>query len=307
MRYGNRSQKTISPIAQRSTPGYIFDAVANEVLGKSPAMTRLIRNIFAGLYLVSAGAFAAPVAIDNAGFEDLYFGTLPEEFADVVPATAFPVGPAPTGWSIHGTLPGGASVGVLNPGVAGVNPMATNFPAGAPEGNNVALLYQNGPDGSSEYGIGQQLSATLTANTHYVLTVEVGNIDSGQSSVPFFNALGFFNLEGFPGYRVDLLAGGQVLASDNNSLNGTIAEGEFELSTVVFTSGAAHAQLGQNLEIRLFSLNLGDPINHPGASGVEVDFDDVQLDASAIPVPAGAFLIAIPLVFMASVSRRTIA
>ena len=304
MRYGNRSQKTIPPIAQRSTPGYIFDAVANEVLGKSPAMTTLIRTLLAGLCLVSTGAFSAPVAIDNAGFEDLYFGTLPEEFAGVVPATAFPTGPAPTGWSILEALPGGAFVGVLNPGVAGDDPMATNFPAGAPQGNNVALLYQSDAGGGPEYGIGQQLSATLTANTHYVLTVEVGNIDSGQSSVPFFNALDFFNLEGFPGYRVELFAGGQVLASDNNSLNGTIAEGEFELSTVVFTSGAAHAQLGQNLEIRLFSLNLGDLINHPSATGVEVDFDDVQLDASVIPVPAGAFLIVIPLVFMASVSRR---
>ena len=84
-------------------------------------------------------------------------------------------------------------------------------------------------------------------------------------------------MDGFPGYRVVLLAGGEILEQDMNTLAGTIPEGEFAESTVVFTSGLNHDQFDENLEIRLVNLNIVDPA-FPN-SDLEVDFDDVRLDA----------------------------
>ena len=87
----------------------------------------------------------------------------------------------------------------------------------------------------------------------------------------------FYSLTGFPGYSIQLFAGGTVLAQDNNTL--APAEGTFALSTVQFTSGGADAGFGQALTIRLLNLNLPN-------SGIEVNFDDVQLTAIAIPEPS---------------------
>jgi hypothetical protein len=170
------------------------------------------------------------------------------------------------------------------------------FPAAA-EGSRVGIAFNFfGSGDGGEYGMVQTLTDTITANTlqantQYTLEVEIGNIASGydQSSTP-----NFYNLDGFPGYRVDLLAGGVVLSSDNNSLAGSIAEATFETSTVTFTTGASHAQLGQALGIRLVNLNEIDG-DHPNAD-LEVDFDNVRLDATAIPEPTTVTLILLGLI-----------
>ena len=86
-------------------------------------------------------------------------------------------------------------------------------------------------------------------------------------------------MAGFPGYRVDILAGGEVLASDVNTL--AITEGTFATSTVTFNSTADHPQIGQNLEIHLVNLANGP--------GLEVDFDNVRLDAAPTNGIAGDF------------------
>lgn len=239
----------------------------------------------------------ASVTIVNPGFEDGYFGgNLPPQYNGVVPANAFPVGPAPNGWVRYDELgtafPTGGSVGVLNPGMEADNPMFTNFPAGAPEGNNVALVYYNGDQGGGAFGIFQQSNETLAASTVYTLTVEVGDIASGQSIIEPFAGFGYFDLRGFPGYRVQLLAGDTVIAEDNNTLTPAdgLDDGLFTTSTVQYTSGAAPAELGQALGIRLINLNNPDI---SGVSGLEVDFDDVRLDASAVvPLPMSAWLLA---------------
>jgi len=124
----------------------------------------------------------------------------------------------------------------------------------------------------------QTLTETLQANTRYALNVGIGNIASGTAT----NGT-FFDLDGFPGYRVDLSAGGTVIAQDNNSQAGLIAEGAFGNSTVTFASGAAPAQLGQPLQIRLVNLNQVDAM-FPNAN-LEVDFDNVRLTATAVPEP----------------------
>lgn len=236
-------------------------------------------GVFTGAILFFSIANAAPITIINSGFEDLYQG-------NDVPVGSFPVGDAPNGWSrydLNGVPVGGSLLGVLNPGTqadydadgGGALPC---FPAGAPEGDNVALLFKSGGASADEYGIEQQLVDTLQANTEYTLTVEVGNIQTcaglPSGSTPTFN------LDGFPGYRIELRAGTQSLVIDNNTLS--INEGEFETSTITFNSPPVVLP-NQLLSIRLVSLNMV-----AAGGNLEVDFDNVRLstvETLAVPLP----------------------
>jgi hypothetical protein len=234
-----------------------------------------------GIFLISTSGstYAAPVTILNHGFEEPYLGgNLPQEYLGDVPATAFPVGDAPSGWSPYGVVGFPAYIGVLNPGVMAEEPLATGFPDGAPEGDNVVLTFFDGHQGGAEFGVQQTLSATLQLRTRYTLAVEVGNIASGISAVQPYASFGFFDLRGFPGYRIDLLAGTTVIASDNDSL--LPDEGEFLTSTFDVVIGNGHDDEGEPLTIRLVNLNDQD-INDP-VIDLEVDFDNVRLDASPL-------------------------
>ncbi len=104
----------------------------------------------------------------------------------------------------------------------------------------------------------------------YTLRVEVGNIASGQAL-----SGEFFDLSGFPGYRIDLLAGGTSIASDPSTLSASIPEGEFATSVVTFSAMPGDLRLGLDLGIRLVNLNQVDPL--APAADLEVDFDDVRL------------------------------
>jgi hypothetical protein len=212
-------------------------------------------------------ASSQTVPIFNASFE-----------IDVVDDGDFNSNITPAGWSTYdptGVLGRDYSdVGVLNPADI---PPSTLYPGGAPDGANVALIFlwpQTVPDQNQPVGLQQTLVATLQAFTHYTLTVQVGNIAHDGS--------GIYSLSGFPGYQVQLFAGSTLLAQDNNTLAPT--EGTFQLSTVQFTSAGAHAALGQALSIRLINLNIPN-------SGIEVNFDDVQLTAAAVPEPAVTALV----------------
>lgn len=227
--------------------------------------------------------WAAPISITNAGFEDI---------SGESPLNEFTFGPL-NGWDLYDpdTITGGGEgptyfVGTLTPfepdpiGNPGV---FANFPDGAAEGERVAISFNfEGSGGGGEYGLFQTLADALQANTAYNLQVEIGNIASATAM-----SGEFFDLDGFPGYRVDLLAGGVVIAQDNNSLSGSIDEGEYGTSTVALATGATHPQLGQSLGIRLVNLNQIDPAFTD--SDLEVDFDDVRLDAIQVPDPSGDF------------------
>ncbi|MDY7050663.1 MAG: PEP-CTERM sorting domain-containing protein [Microcystis panniformis WG22] len=155
------------------------------------------------------------------------------------------------GW----TFTGGTQQGFANPTIAhnaggswyGSSPIPPGLPSTA--GNQVA--WSNGGT------ISQTLSDTLQANTRYTLTAYVGN------------RLGL----NFPGYNIQLYAGGNLLAS-NNSV--TPADGTFALVTVSYTSGISVTP-GQALEIRLNSQS--------GFQG-QTNFDLITLDAVSIPEPS---------------------
>lgn len=194
------------------------------------------------------------IPIQNAGFED----PAQEDFT-------FTVEPPP-GWQVYDpndiipdiTNDESSATGVFNPSL-------DNYPGGVPEGNNVGYSFLVQEPGSGEAGLSQTLDTLLAPNTRYTLSVAVGN-PTGDDPVPGIS------FPGFSGYRVELLAGGQVLAVDDNSLD--IPEGEFRTSKITYTSSATDAVVGQPLEIRLINLLQGP--------GIEVDFDDVQLTAKAL-------------------------
>ena len=233
-----------------------------------------------------SAAFAVPLDVINPGFEDI---------TGEAPFNEFTFGPL-NGWDLYdpngitsGGMGGTYFIGTLTPfepdpiGNPGV---FANFPDGAAEGQRVGIAFNfQGSDGQGEYGFEQVLNEPLQANTLYTLQVEIGNIDSATAMNEQF-----FPLSGFPGYRVDLFTVGpggvrENLDSDNNSLAGAIPDGEFATSMITFGTGAEHPQLGQDLGIRLVNLNEIDPL-FP-LSDIEVDFDDVRLDAA--PLTPGDF------------------
>lgn len=159
--------------------------------------------------------------------------------------------PALTDGGFVAGIPGWTTTGA---GSGVFNPTTTQFPGEAPDGENTAFS-NDGDD------IFQVLGDTLTANYRYELQVDVGDrLDSA-----------------FPGYSVQLLAGGVVLAEDVNSL---APSGGFLTSTVIYKALDGDAQLGQTLAIRLN--NLGSPT----PSNVQVNWDNVRLDAAFIPEPS---------------------
>lgn len=258
------------------------------------ALPRVLLSLLALPLLVQA----EELLVINPGFEDI---------TGEAPFNEFTFGPL-SGWALYdpnAITAGGAGntyyVGTLrpterdpinNPGVY------ENFPDGAAEGIRVGIAFNfEGSGGQGEYGFQQTLSSTLQANTTYTLQVQIGNIASG-----FAVNNDYFDLDGFPGYRIDLMAGGVILESDLNTLAGTIPEGQFGLSTVSFTTGSDHAQLGQNLGIRLVNLNVVDPA-FPDFD-LEVDFDDVTLTANAVPEPAATALLLGGVALLTASRRR---
>ena len=225
--------------------------------------------VFCPLFFASSVP-AQTIPIANSGFE-----------SNIIGQGAFSV-LVPQGWSIYD--PGfiinqnANSVGVIRPDVPQLF-----FPAGAPEGVNAALVFLAGAQ-SAEAGLRQTLTSTLQANTRYRCSVQIGNIASGTSlpgSADGGNV--FYDLDGFPGYRIDVLAGTTVVGSDNNSIGATIPEGEWRVARFYFDATNSHPQLGQTLSIRL--VNLKFP-GSPGSPNIEVDFDDVRLSAGTIPISA---------------------
>jgi hypothetical protein len=215
--------------------------------------------VAAALALAAPARAATPVTVANPGFED-------PVLADGASQTTVP------GWS-------SGRYDVSNPGVwiagatgTGVQNVSTaEYTSGlAAEGQNMAFATSaTGFDS----GLGQVLAATLQPGADYALTVKIGN--------PFLLNGGLA-----PDYRIELLAGGVLLASTPGSPLGD--DSDFVTATINFNSAAAApAQLGQPLEIRLLAID---------AAGGRVDFDDVQLTLSlANPVadPGGPYSVPI--------------
>jgi len=153
-----------------------------------------------------------------------------------------------------------------------LNPTDGMISGPAPEGQCVGFVEADtrADPGPLTGGLTQVLGTDLTADTAYTLTVKVGNplkVDYTAANT-------------FPGYRVQLWAGGNLLAEDANTL--PVPQGEWVASTVVHSSGASVAP-GQKLEIRLVNMGIS-----PGGTKQDhyVLYDDVQLTATPPPPTA---------------------
>ncbi|MGK7903140.1 MAG: calcium-binding protein [Hormoscilla sp.] len=208
------------------------------------------------------------ITIENAGFE-----------AIALPDGDFTIEPPP-GWELYnpdGLVPETvtdttSTVGTFDAGTV-------NYPEEAPEGENGGYVFLLDEPGSGVAGLTQTLDTRLAPNRRYTLQVEVGNTGGTETGDELE-----FNFAGFPGYRVELLAGEEVLAVDDNSL--TIEEGTFATSTVTFTATADNPLLGENLSIRLINILEGP--------GIEVDFDRVQLTSAPVMPPPGNPIVGTP-------------
>lgn len=177
-----------------------------------------------------------------------------------IAAGAFATLAPPPGWTGYGPLNFGArTIGVLHPATT------TLYTVPPPEGNQVGVVFlMDNPQqqlvfANSEAGLQQNLATVLQANRRYVLSVAVGNIGNDVGAPFLFG--------GFPGYRVELQAGGVPLATDLGSV--LPPEAGFASVSLAVDIGANHPQLGQPLRIRLGNRN--------AAPGIEVNFDDVRL------------------------------
>lgn len=244
-----------------------------------------LRHVLAGLLAVPCSAHAVEIPVLNPGFE-----------SPAIAAGTFQTNAAPPGWTDFGDVNFSfRTVGVLDP------TGTTLYPAGAPEGENVGVVFLLDDQGDqtsfagSPAGLEQTLGAVLETATTYTLTVEVGNI--ADDTNPPHDA---FEFAGFPGYRVELLAGGTPVAFEDG---GPLPpEGGFVTVQVTLAVGGSHERSGQDLGIRLVNLN--------AAPGLEVNFDDVRLVAEAAPEPvptvgrlAGLVLVCVLVVF---VVRRSV-
>ena len=187
--------------------------------------------------------------IVNAGFEAVLTGEPPNDW-----------GPEPaTGWTnIIG------SSGTWNPPA---NAYSKTYSSGTnvPEGQMCGWSGLN-PGGTTT--MSQVLAETLATDTQYELSVMVGN------SMRY----------DWPGYNVQLLAGGTILVEDPN-VNVVVPYDDWALVTVTYDSSSSTADpslIGQPLEIRLGNLGMQGGADDNWA---EVNYDDVKLTANP-PFPA---------------------
>src|SRR4051812_34264625 len=199
-------------------------------------LTGICRSL--GLLLCSAAASSATsITIPNFGFESVSLANPDDYSADNIP-----------GW-------------ITNINSSTFRPSSAEYPGGIPQGLNVAAV----TNGDFMF---QTLTDTLTADTTYSLSVEVGNRP------------GFFH-----GYTVIFSAGSDVLATESSL---SPAPGSFLTSTISYYAAAGNPDLGGALTITL---------SDSGQIG-QVNFDKVQLDAVQGPEPTTFVLFGTALMSM---------
>jgi hypothetical protein len=220
--------------------------------------------------VLAAIARAAPIPIANPSFE-----------ADPAPDGNYVVLSQVQGWDLYdpnGLINQGANV------IGVICPIGSGYytPDEAPDQRNGALIFIQSSIGQGPMGLEQALGVDLAPNTTYTLSYFVGDIAMAPGIPP--NPPDQFPLNGFPGYAVQLLAGGQVLVEDDNQLDATLDDGDWGENSLQHTTGPS-VQPNLELAIRLINLNEEDTPEDPG---IEVNFDHIRLDASpAAPGCAG--------------------
>jgi hypothetical protein len=295
----------------------------------------LIATLLAASFsLLSTSAFAASVnlvdigSVVNAGFEQTSIDEVVKsgdpfliDNWDLYLAGGFRSGPR----NFYGVFaPNGAYYDPLDPVPT---PPVTSFYA--PEGSKIAyfdLTSNSGSpcsgcsptDGTYPVGMYQELTSkldasdptidygTLLPNSRYDLSVAIGNPKSGVS----------FDYDDFGGYRIELLAGEEVIAFDDNTQSWVndpndddYDEGTFKEASLFFETGTSLNLSGSELMraalgIRLIHKNAGVDPDPLGGFYWGVGFDDVQLSVSPVPVPAAVWLFGTALIGLIGFGKR---
>ena len=261
-----RNQYTVSPVGN-----FFYDLDGNRIYSVTNGMTEDnyvldYDDHTAGIFAYAGGGTTS-LTVSNFSFEANSFGILPGAFLYQLP----------NGWTVYD--PSNIvnqvtnAVGVMRPTPGS----QTFFLGGTTQGTNAMLVYLTINKTNVVAGLQQTLTTNLQADTTYTLSVDVGNPGPGNSAAGSSGGSPvFYNFAGFPGYRIELLAGSTVIAVDSNSIAATIPEGQFRTATLNVNSSAFPGLIGQQLTIRL--------VNLKKAAGLEVEFDNVRLTATTSPV-----------------------
>lgn len=232
---------------------------------------------FFGIITTLNTAKAATISLENPSFE------IPEQTNQPVPGAGFFDFTTPLGWNLYdpnSLIPENATLGT--PFTGGWKPSELFFP-NIPEGEQIASIFLV-PPGGGEVGFVQNSGVLIEPKTEYILSVAVLNTPSVAGS-EFFT--------GFPGYRLELLAGNTVISADNNSV--VVEEGEFKQIDLSYISSEQNPYLGEELSIRLINLNLDNGSGLDNGNGIEVNFDNVQLQANSLndstAVPESSYIL----------------
>jgi hypothetical protein len=200
-----------------------------------------IAFLFVGVVL-STASFATSIAISNHSFE-----------AQTLGSGSFFYSPTQiTDWS--STATGGADRGVWNTSALGK------------DGDNIAFAYANN-------AFGQQLAATVQADTVYTLQYLMGRTGGGTRGTAELWAGGTL--------ANGVVSGGTLLAAQTLQIN----QGSMSEFVLTYTSPTTGAVIGQLLTIRF----AGSTISNEGY----VSFDHARLSAEAVPEPATLTLLAL--------------
>lgn len=218
----------------------------------------LLRNFFASV-LLAASISAAPIAIQNAGFEtaSLSLNAATGAYSQLVnPSLLSPaVGGTLPNWTVASNSAQSAAGGYA-PSPGGINWGSTWW-----SGNNIAYLQAQGS--SATVSISQVLGANLLNDTTYTLSALIGNRSFGVGL----------------NYSMQLFAGSTLLASSSALVLPDNSSGS---DSLVFNSGANNANAGQALMIR-FSTS-----GSSTSTFLEAFFDNVALDAVTANTGGGA-------------------
>lgn len=159
---------------------------------------------------------------------------------------------APTHWTHENPTVGEVGVWL---------PLVTDDYLSIPDPSQVGYAYYDTAVPNAAFGLSQTLSANFAADTDYQVTVQVGRSKTYD----------------WPNYRVELRAGGILLASDDNTLSPSA--GGWVTSTVSYDHNTGPAATpGDALEIRL--LSRGEDPEGGVLGGWSVEFDQVTFTAT---------------------------
>lgn len=189
----------------------------------------------------------------------------------------------PTGWSVAGSITGGA-FGYFNPTASAYSGTIGNPGTnGTMSGPNI-FYFGSAVTGD---GIQQTLAANFTANTSYTLTVAVGTRAGNLANTAFLD--------------LQLLAGSTVIAASSARNLTADSFADFSLTFDALAAGSTfNSVLGQALTIRFLENDTGLP-----GTVFEADIDNVRLTSvTTVPEPASSALLALGVLGLAALRRR---